>query len=260
MDALRIIRREATRFSDVLVALDPTLPVPTCPEWIAADLLWHLGEVHWFWANVLARGATTDADVEQIEADKPPRPDTMAGLAAFRAVATDALLAELAASDDDTHRWTWVPDEQTVGFTRRMQVHEATMHRVDAELTASLEVTPIDPRVAAAAVGHAVAYMWAWRPEWATYTPAAIVAFEATDTGDRWLAEVGRWRGTGPTSGQAFDEPCCRVVDGGEPTASVAAPAGQLARWAWRRGGEATPTGDPDAVAALLAVVDNGIR
>lgn len=260
MDPITVIRREAGRVATVLAGVDPALPVPTCPEWTASDLLWHLGEVHWFWANVLARGATTEADVEQIEETKPARPESPAGLADFLNQSTDALAAQLAALGDDEHRWTWFEPEQTVGFTRRMQVFEATMHRVDAELTAGLEVGPIAAEVAAGAVGHAVAYMWGWRPEWATYAPAAIVALEASDTGDRWLAEVGRWSGTGPDSGQVFDWPCCRPAGGGLPAASATAPAEELALWAWGRGGHVRPTGDPDAAAALVAVIEHGIQ
>lgn len=261
MEPISLIRTEAQRLADVLAGVDPAMPVPTCPGWTASDLLWHLGEVHWFWANVLSRGAVTEADVEQIEQDKPVRPESMAELVAFRDRSTEALLAELATLDDADHRWTWVPAEQTVGFTRRMQVYEATMHRVDAELTAGVDVGPIHPEVAAGAVGHAVAYMWGWRPEWAAYTPAAVVELAASDTGDRWLAEVGRWTGTGPESGRQFDQPCCRRADEGEPAASATAPAEQLALWAWRRGGaDVRPSGHPDAVAALLAVVESGIQ
>jgi len=47
---------------------------------------------------------------------------------------------------------------------RRMQTYEATMHRVDAELTADLPTGPIAPDVAVGAVDHAVDVMWGWRP------------------------------------------------------------------------------------------------
>jgi hypothetical protein len=45
-----------------------------------------------------------------------------------------------------------------------MQTYEATMHRVDAELTADLPTGPIAPDVAVGAVDHAVDVMWGWRP------------------------------------------------------------------------------------------------
>jgi hypothetical protein len=62
-----------------------------------------------------------------------------ADIIALREQATTALLEQLDRLDDAEPRWSWWPPEQTVGFTRRMQIHEATMHRVDAEL---LECAP----------------------------------------------------------------------------------------------------------------------
>ena len=29
-------------------------PVEHCPGWTVADLVWHLTEVHWFWAKIVA--------------------------------------------------------------------------------------------------------------------------------------------------------------------------------------------------------------
>lgn len=55
-----------------------------------------------------------------------------------------------------------VPSDQSVGFTRRMQVHEAVMHRIDAELAAGLPVKSIDAGVAQAGIVHAVEVMFAW--------------------------------------------------------------------------------------------------
>jgi hypothetical protein len=67
---LQHIRDESRLFRDVLADCDPAAPVPTCPEWRAADLLWHLGEVQWFWGTVVRERVTGD----QAEALKPPRP------------------------------------------------------------------------------------------------------------------------------------------------------------------------------------------
>ena len=60
-------------------------------------------------------------------------------LLARRASATEALLSQLAARADDEPAWFWYSAVQGVGITRRMQTHEATIHRVDAELTARFE-------------------------------------------------------------------------------------------------------------------------
>jgi uncharacterized protein (TIGR03083 family) len=250
MDRIAIIRTEAQRLADVLAVTAPDARCPTCPDWSASDLLWHLTEVHLFWAGVLERTARTESDIAAVEQAKPDRPSSTPDLLALRAQATTALLDQLGRLDDAELRWTWWPADQTVGFTRRMQTYEATMHRVDAELTAGLPIGPIAPDVAAGAVDHAVDVMWGWLPVGATYKPQAVVEFVASDVDKRWLVEVG----------VASDWP--RAVRGvaGEPTATVSAPIVDLALWAWTRGGAVQVTGDATSVAALDSVVNNGMQ
>ncbi len=250
MDQIAIIRTEAQRLADVLAATAPEARCPTCPDWSAADLLWHLTEVHFFWAGVLERNARTESDISAVEGAKPARPGGMPDLLALRAQATDALTGQLALLDDADPRWTWWPPDQTVGFTRRMQICEATMHRVDAELTAGLAIAPITPDVAAGAVDHAVDVMWGWPADGAGYEPRAVVEFVASDTGQRWPVEVGA----------TIEWPRAVRAIAGAPTATVSAPVVDLALWAWTRGGSVEITGEADSVAALREVVDNGMQ
>ncbi|QNP56765.1 maleylpyruvate isomerase N-terminal domain-containing protein [Tessaracoccus defluvii] len=51
-----VIRREAARFAHVLRDVPDAAVVPSCPGWTAADLLWHLTEVHLFWGAVVGSG------------------------------------------------------------------------------------------------------------------------------------------------------------------------------------------------------------
>lgn len=53
--------------------------------------------------------------------------------------ATDLLLGQLARRADDEPAWFWFAADRTVGAIRRMQTHEATVHRVDAELAALID-------------------------------------------------------------------------------------------------------------------------
>src|SRR5258705_2040441 len=105
MDPTAIIRAEARRFADVLAATAPDARCPTCPEWSASDLLWHVDVVHQFWASVLARDVSTDADVAAIDRAAPVRPDNTADLLAVREQATTALLEQLDRLDDAEPRW-----------------------------------------------------------------------------------------------------------------------------------------------------------
>lgn len=128
------------------------------------------------------------------------------------------------------------------------------MHRIDAELTARVDVGPIDPAVATLCVQHCVDVMWGWMPDWATWEGQSVVELVADDTGGRWLMEVGHWYGTGPESGREFDMArAVRAGAGATAQVSVTASVDQLARWAWRRQGEAAVTGDSAALDTLLA-------
>jgi uncharacterized protein (TIGR03083 family) len=260
IDRIAVIRGEAQRFADVLADTPPESRCPTCPDWNAADLLWHLTEVHTFWATVLGDDLRTDEQAESAEQHKPERPDSVAAMLPLRGRATEDLLAQLAALADDEPRWTWWEADQTVGFTRRMQTYEATMHRVDAELTAGVDVSPISPAVAAGAVDHCADVMWGWMPDWAVRESLAVAELVASDTGQRWLVDVGHWTGTGPQSGNAFDEPHgTRADPGATPTVTVTGTVQGLALWAWTRGGTVQIVGDDAGKAALGGLIDRGI-
>lgn len=228
---------------------------PTCPDWTAADLLWHLTNVHHFWATILSRRLTSAADLPEVEATKPARPQTVAELLTLRERATAMLLAELGARDDAEPCWSWWPPDQTVGFTRRMQTYEATMHRVDAELAAAMDVTPLAADVAAGAVDHAVDVMWGWMDDGAAYRPGGIVEFVADDTDARWLVEAGSW--TAPGSADRWPRAVRATV--GEPTAVVSGPVRDLALWSWTRGGTVQTSGDLAVLSALDAVLTQGM-
>ncbi len=250
MDRIAIVRAEAQRFADVLSKTAPDARCPTCPDWSASDLLWHLTEVHFFWAGVLERTPGPNPTSRPCSRPSPIAPNGTADLLALREQATSALLDQLGRLDDAEPRWSWWAQDQTVGFTRRMQTYEATMHRVDAELTAGLPVGPIAPDVAAGAVDHAIDVMWGWRPEGSTYAASAVVEFVASDADQRWLVEVGT----------AADWPRAVRATTAEPTATVTAPVVDLGLWVWTRPGTVEISGQPASVAALEAVVTNGMQ
>lgn len=276
IDSLTIIQQEADRLATVLAATDPAQRVPTCPDWTAADLLWHLTEVHEFWAAILASRATTEQEVMAIEEAKAPRPAEQDVLSARREAATKSLLAQLTARSDEEAAWFWFSQEQTVGVTRRMQTHEATIHRVDAELTAGGPVTSISPEVAAAGLDHVLCVMWPagheWIPDWASTTPVAAIEIRP-DGGAPQLLGISRWSGTRPRDGQEFDAPVGRLLEEpadaeGLPRATVSGSAISLDLWAWGRAlaldhlvdgpGAVELHGDPDALTQLDALLAEG--
>lgn len=264
LDLTAVIATESDRFLDAVGRARPEAPVPTCPGWDAEDLLWHLTEVHAYWARVLRSGATTDTDAETAEGAKPARPTDRHALGALYRRESAALLEELTRRSDDEPAWFWLDTARTVGSIRRMQAHEATMHRVDAELTAGLPSDPIAAEVAGDAVAHAFEVMWAWwgtQPGFVLRPVGGVVELAATDLGRSWSVQPGRWTGVGQ-SGRAYDEP--GVVRAGVPVApavaTVTGSAEELARWLWGRGPEPRTEGESEALEALREVQRAGMQ
>lgn len=275
-DAVTIIREESERAVAALTAADPAQQVPTCPDWTADDLLWHLAEVHEFWAAILSSGATTEEEVRAIEEGTAPRPEGREGLLERRAAATDALLAQLTARADHEPAWFWYSQAQGVGATRRMQTHEASIHRVDAELTAAHPVTPIPAPLAADGLAHVLDVMWParmeWLPDWAESSPVALVEI-APEDGSLQLLEISRWSATRPRDGEEVEgvfgrRPASDAASRDLPRARVTGSPLALDLWAWGRaqalehlaGGaeKVSIQGDDAATAALQALIAEG--
>ncbi|HKB31308.1 MAG TPA: maleylpyruvate isomerase family mycothiol-dependent enzyme [Streptosporangiaceae bacterium] len=255
------LARESARFAEVVRRTPPDARVPTCPDWNADDLLWHLAEVQWFWGTVV-RERITGPQAEKL---KPQRPADRAGLLAFYDRASRDLGEILAATPPGTAAWTWSP-EQTTGFIRRRQTHEALIHRIDAELTAG-ERTPADPDLSADGVDEALRVMYgATPPPWGTFTPdhAKTLRLHASDTGDSWFVTVGWFEGTDPDDGTSYSEPHIRTADADadtQPAAVVRADAADLDCWLWRRppAGTVVRYGGQDALDGFESVIAPGI-
>lgn len=257
LDYLAHVRAESARFAAVLADADPAAPVPSCPDWTTADLLWHLGEVQSFWATMVA-GRLTDPGAA--EGDEPERPAAYADLLAFFRATSARLADALADTADDTPVWTWFRADRTAGFVRRRQAHEALIHRLDAELTTG-QLTDLDPALATDGVAEVFDWMFSGVPGWATPgAPGPIGAVRTTDTGAEWLVQVGSWSGTSPRTGTEYaDEGSLVLVDTGEPAFSVSATARDLDAWLWNRPplGEVALHGD---CAPFVAVIRSGVQ
>lgn len=250
------IRDESARFRAALNGCRPDARVPSCPEWDAADLLWHVTEVQDFWAWIVRhRPAGPD------ERTAPPRPASYAELLAAAESATARLATALAEADPTEHAWSWA-DEQTVAFTLRRQAHEALIHRVDAEQTAGTR-SPIDRDLAADGVEEALDVMYGGSPPFGSFTAdGQTVRIDLTDAGVAIWVQLGRFTGTSD-EGTVLDGDDLRVIHpadatAAEPAAVVCGEAGVLDTWLWRRADDAgiTVHGDHAAYERFRRVVD----
>lgn len=187
MDFLAAIRRDSDRFYELAAGAeaDAARAVPPCPDWTIADLVWHLGEVHWFWATDIEIKAT---DPDAIEATKPARPDTYADLVAWGRAQADRLLHLLETRADDVPVWSWALKEEdhTVGFIRRHQVQEAAVHRWDLEQATRGEAQPIDAETAADSIDELlhITLPWGVRPD---KPLSGSVHLHCTDVDGEWI-------------------------------------------------------------------------
>ena len=224
------IRRESARFREVLTGCDPAARVPSCPDWDAADLVWHLAEVQLFWSRVVRLRPATPDDPEI--ADLPPadRPESYGELLEAFDDFSHALATELERADPEEPAWHWSGDLR-VATSHRRQAHEALIHRVDAEQTAGVPITPLDPALAADGVLEALDVMYGGTPpEDSGFEPTGgLVVVELTDTGDRVLVEPGRI-----TQGQHVG-PHLVVQPSGTAAATVSGTAADVDAWLWHR-------------------------
>jgi uncharacterized protein (TIGR03083 family) len=234
--------------------------VPSCPDWDAPDLLWHLATVQRWWAEVVgARPAQPD------EVD-PPRPGTYDELLATYDEWSRQLADVLEGADPAEEAWNW-SDDHTVGFILRRQAHEALVHRVDAELAAGVS-SEVDARLASDGVHECLDVMYGAMPAWGTWEPGeGLVRVDVTDTGEEFWLRFGVFSGTSPESGTTYGgEEDFHVVEapGGdvEPDVVVDGPAAALDLWLWSRGDDSAVSvaGDEATYARFRAVIEAPIN
>ena len=262
-DHLAHLAAESARFRAVVADVDPTARVPACPDWDAADLLWHLGgEVQSMWAWVVRhRPATPRERPEQV------RPDSWAGLLeAFDAASAD-LGEGLAGARPTEEAWTWA-EEHTIGFVARRQALEAQVHRVDAEQTAGAS-TELDAGLCADGVEETLAVMYGGQPSWGSLDVGpdpVTVRVDLLDTDQEVWTRLGTFSGTDPDSGRTYaDEDDLEVLGAApgpdEPSAVISGTAADVHLWLWKRSGAdgLDLIGDEDALRRVTAILSSPI-
>ena len=231
-----------------------TARVEHCPAWSVADLVWHLTEVHWFWAKIAAERPSAPPNTD----DRPARPPDHAVVARF--VEGAARLVEvLGAADPAAPCWTWAAQHQNVGFIVRHQVQEAAVHHWDVANAAGGTVT-IAPTVAADAVDEFLDVSLDGVLD-------AALELRAVDTGDAWT--VGTLVPPGPPSLLVAPGPAAAaappgpVTDPATPGAIAAtpppvleAPAADLLLWLYGRVAIDTTAVPTELLTAFRALAD----
>jgi len=247
--AISIVQREAGRVLELANASggDLAVPVPSCPDWDFAELVKHLGNVY-NWVGTIVEGrllAPPGPEMPRRTKETSP-PDWMASR-------LDRLVGALRDAPGEELVWNFGPDSpSSVDFWCRRQVHETSIHRVDAELAAGVPVSSLEPDIAADTVSE------------------AFTIFRFADvTDDGLLASASEPGGAGPATIHLH----ATDVDGAEWTLDTAArtitrrhakgdvairgTAWALARWCWGRPveGEVEVFGDARAAETWRSTV-----
>ncbi|MFI5623129.1 maleylpyruvate isomerase family mycothiol-dependent enzyme [Nocardioides sp. NPDC051685] len=260
------IRSESARFRAVLADTDPTAPVPSAPEWTAADLLWHVAaEVQHFWTYVLESRPAEPTEDTYAGPERPEDATYQERLAHFDEL-SDRFIKTLEQTAPEEPTWSWSND-RTAGFTYRRQAHEILIHRLDAELTAGT-VTPLDPALAADGIDELLDVFYGGKPDWASFAGGDhYVRVDAIDTDTQTWVQLGLVSGTRPNGDRLEDEPDLSVVAhedvpaGIEPDVVIEGTAGDLDAWLWRRRDDAgiRVTGEKDIYDRFRALTNQPI-
>ena len=131
-DFLAAIERDGAAFAVACEHAGPAAPVDSCPGWSVADLLWHLAEVHHFWATIV--GDQRDTWEGYVAPERPADSE----LGDFYLAGLGQMLDVLRAAEPTAPNWTWSSDH-SAGFVIRRMAQETAVHRWDAEHAAGFD-------------------------------------------------------------------------------------------------------------------------
>ena len=150
-----------------------------CPGWSVSDLVWHVREVHYFWASIV-EGLVTDPNTVP-EIARPELEDEL--LADYRQ-GVGQLASVLTGADQTAALWTW-SHQKDVAFVTRHQIQEAAVHRWDAE-TAAGRTIHIESDIAADSIDEFLEHSTPSRYDNAQRLGGTL-HLHATDAPGEWL-------------------------------------------------------------------------
>jgi uncharacterized protein (TIGR03083 family) len=175
------VRADGRRLADVAEG-HLAAPVPSCPEWTVADLVFHVGEVHWFWRQIAGQRAT-----EMPELVRPKAPEGEALVPWLRDEVAQ-VTSVLEHADPSDPIWTWTDQRDDIGWIQRRMAQETAVHRWDGEAAVGT-TTPID---AALAIDGIDEFLDVFLIPYAQRSPAggATVHLHCTDGPGEWLVTM----------------------------------------------------------------------
>ena len=187
--------------------------VPTCPGWQVSELLRHTASVYRRVAAVLELGHRPDS----WQRFPPAGVDLVQWFEASRRAVFDAMTARM----PGTPTWTWYDPWKQVAFWWRRMAYETVLHRVDAELAAGKQITPIEDAFAIDGVDEVL---------------ECVLRYRGTQCGVRGTGESVLVEADENTWGVSFFPSGVEVTPGlVEPDVMVRGVACDVFLWLWGR-------------------------
>lgn len=157
---------------------DLSAPVPPCRPWTMADMVWHWGEVHHFWGEIVRTAATDPMSI-----DFATRPDDE-HLLAWCHESIRSFVDVVGSAPPDMTCWSWTGTVDA-GWVSRRVLHETAVHLWDATASTGRPVTP-PPATASDGIDEFLANYLPNRRE--TALPlGGSVHIHCTDTDGEWM-------------------------------------------------------------------------
>ena len=136
------------RLAEAFAGAEWSAPVPTCPGWTLLQLLRHVGRGDRWAAQMIHEGGFVEP--QKVTGGRPP--DDRDGALDWLRQGPQLLLEAVATAGTATPVWTFLGPRPAAWWLRR-RLHEATVHRADAEIAAD-QAYQLDPALAADAISE----------------------------------------------------------------------------------------------------------
>ena len=188
MDRVALLAEEGARFVAAVERGDPSATVPSCPEWTLRELVHHTGGIHRWATRVVAERSPEpiDEELEAIAGGWPADEDLAPWFRAGHAL----LVGALRSAPDDLECWSFLRAASPLEFWSRRQLHETTIHRVDAEL-ASGSVSEIAVDHAVDGIDELLTGFLPRRSSRLKPDTTRTIAVQPTDAAAAWLVTAG---------------------------------------------------------------------
>ena len=229
------------RMRDVVAGGDLKRPVPSCPDWDAAELVRHTAAVYLHKTIGMREGGEPDSW-------PPPGIDDEEPVALLDRAYSE-LNAEFDAREPGEKTGTWYAPDQTVGFWIRRMAQETVIHRVDAEQAMGEPAAPIPDDLAVDGIDEILVCFLSFA------TTSYNTYFEDLKAADGRAVRVSA-NGAGWNARIATDG--VHISRDGDAAATVSGAPADVLLWLWGRAGDDAVAWDGDSalikqIRALIA-------